>query len=194
MLCLLLLNLTSRRVLAAFRLVAASQRSIPARFARIRLVMGRSGSEGAARHPEQIKMPRKGQQGVSQRFSTHTLNRSVANPRATLAARLQALLRPQLGANGGSKAGLSTRPTIWVEQPRTLSPQHRCGERLLQSSFAWSLLSTLNKLGLPTLQLVLQVRDCHSHYFFSGRFYFRLRHMVEDCKHVCCNLWCYINK
>lgn len=37
---------TSRRVLAAFRLVAASQRSIPARFARIRLVVGRSGSEG----------------------------------------------------------------------------------------------------------------------------------------------------
>ena len=92
-----------------------------------------------ARHPEQIKMPRKGQQGVRQRFSTHTLNRSVANPRATLAARL----RPQPGASGGSKAGLSTRPTIWVEQPRTLSPQHLCGERLLQDSFTQCLLSVL---------------------------------------------------
>jgi hypothetical protein len=92
---------TSRRVLAAFRLVAASQRSIPARFARIRLVVGRSGSEGAARHPEQIKMPRKGQQGVRQRFSTHTPSTGSSKPTGNLGGTLATSTGSKRWVEGG---------------------------------------------------------------------------------------------
>jgi len=43
------------------------------------------------------------------------------------ASKPRVFLRSQPGASGELKVGSSTRPTLSVEQPRTLWPPHRCG-------------------------------------------------------------------